>query len=141
MLVLIWVLTGHWLLMDGPSATHKPAGFLGSCSASNPSLALLRSVSHGLVRGHDSLRAAAQSEGVLPAAVGTAHLRRVLGEARLSRTCHSPSAIITVRFATASFQQRRETVNLTKARFDFQNKVRMIVSSEILEPFVPGQLY
>lgn len=22
MLVLIWVLTGHWLLMDGPSASH-----------------------------------------------------------------------------------------------------------------------
>lgn len=35
MLVLIWVLTGHWLLMDGPSAPHRPAGFLSSCSASN----------------------------------------------------------------------------------------------------------
>lgn len=82
MLVLIWVLTGHWLLMDGPFAPRRPAS---RPAAPAPvllltSLALLRSVSHGLVRGHDSLRAAAQSEGVLPAAVGTAHLRRVLGE-------------------------------------------------------------
>lgn len=32
-----------------------------------------------------------------------------------------------IRFTTASFQQRVKTVNLTKARFDFQNKVRIIV--------------
>lgn len=33
-----------------------------------------RSFSHGPVCRHDSLRAAPQSEGVLPAAVRTAHL-------------------------------------------------------------------
>lgn len=33
-----------------------------------------RSFSYGLVCRHDSLRAASQSEGVLPAAVRTAHL-------------------------------------------------------------------
>lgn len=35
MLVLIWVLTGHWLLMDGTSGTHEPAQVIGSCCASN----------------------------------------------------------------------------------------------------------
>lgn len=88
MLVLIWVLTGHWLLMDGTCGTREAARvWRGRCCASN-GLPLLRSVGHGLVRGHDRLRAAAQSEGVVPAAVGVAHLRCVLGE---MRTVHVPA--------------------------------------------------
>lgn len=77
MLVMIWVLTGHWLLMDGtrgdPLSLWAPVVLLTASSSPH-------SVGHGLVRGHDRLREAAQSEGVLPAAVGLAHLRRVLGE-------------------------------------------------------------
>lgn len=147
MLVLIWVLTGHWLLMDGPSATRTHQLAWSAPVLLLTSLPLLHSVGHGLVRGHDSLRAAAQSEGVLPAAVGTAHLRRVLGETRPGmmlihiRPAVTPSEIITVHFATAEFQQRKKSVNLTKARFEFQNKVRIVVPSEILEPLVPGQRY
>lgn len=78
--------------MDGTSGEHEPARFMGSCGAPNQRLPLLHSVGHGLVRGHDRLRAAAQSEGVVPAAVGVAHLRRVLGETRTgTRVVHVPA--------------------------------------------------
>lgn len=49
----------------------------------------------------------------------------------------------TVHSHTASFQHRAKKKLLTrqKARFDFLNKVWIIVSSDILEPFAAGQLY
>lgn len=51
-----------------------------------------RSFSHGPVCRHDRLCAAAQSEGVVPAAVWTAHLWRVLGE--MHRRCKRDALII-----------------------------------------------
>lgn len=54
----------------------------------------LHSFSHGLVCRHDRLRATSQSEGVVSAAVRTAHLRCVLGMNYKLNLHYSWSAIL-----------------------------------------------
>ena len=76
-IVCIWVLTGHWLLMDG-----QCNGFVISveCSVLNIFMLYRCSARHGSVRGVHRSHSTSKSQSVDAAARRSPHLRRLLGK-------------------------------------------------------------